>query len=171
MEPILIEDVRKFEDNRGFFYESYKQSMINESFVQDNHSLSKKNTIRGLHYQWDKPMGKLVRVAQGEIMDVVTDVRKDSGNFGKSYYYQLSDKNLKQLFVPPGFAHGFICRSETAIVLYKCTSEYNKFGESGINPFDEDLNIDWGIKLEESVISQKDLESKSFSEYILKPKF
>lgn len=177
MEPILITDIRKFEDNRGAFYESFKSSVfrerynVGEQFVQDNHSISSKNTIRGLHYQWDCPMGKLVRVAQGSIIDVLVDIRKVSKTFGDVSYYELSDKNLHQVYVPPGFAHGFSCVSDSAVVMYKCTAEYNPNGESGINPFDKELNINWGISSRDAIISEKDLLSKSFREYSREPRF
>jgi len=176
-EPILIEGLRIFEDNRGCFFESYKQSVFQETygiskeFVQDNHSYSVKNTIRGLHYQWDGPMGKLVRAASGTVKDVIVDIRKESNNYGKSYSYILSADNNNQLYVPPGFAHGFVCLSEEAVVLYKCTEEYNNLGESGINPFDKDLRIDWGIKREKAVISEKDASAQTFLEYSQLPRF
>ena len=177
MEPILITDIRKFEDNRGAFYESFKSSFfrerynVGEQFVQDNHSISSKNTIRGLHYQWDCPMGKLVRVASGAIVDVIVDIRKNSPAFGEVSYYELNDGNLHQLYVPPGFAHGFVCQSSDAVVMYKCTAEYNSKGESGINPFDKELNISWGISADDAIISEKDLLSKSFREYSREPRF
>lgn len=177
MEPILIKGIKKFEDTRGVFYESYKKSFlkenfgIEEDFVQDNHSVSCKGTIRGMHYQWDKPMGKLVRVPVGSITDIIVDIRNESQTVGQVYTFELNDKNLNQLYVPPGFAHGFVCRSDTAIVMYKCTSEYNKDGESGINPFDKKLDIDWGIDYKEAVVSEKDIFSKNFEEYLKEPKF
>ena len=177
IEPVLIDNLRIFKDNRGCFFESYKQSLfqevygISEKFVQDNHSYSTKNTIRGLHYQWDKPMGKLVRAASGTIKDVIVDIRKESKNYGKSYSYILSSENSKQLYVPPGFAHGFVCISEEAIVLYKCTEEYNNLGESGINPFDKDLKIDWGIERKKAIVSDKDAVAQTFLEYSQLPRF
>ena len=177
MKPILIDKIVSFRDKRGLFYESFKASTIKgtygieEIFVQDNHSVSCKNTIRGMHYQWNNPMGKLVRVAVGAITDVVVDIRKDSDSFGNVYRYELDEENLHQLYVPPGYAHGFICRSDTAVVMYKCTAEYNKHGESGINPFDPFLNIDWGIDYNEAVVSQKDLYSKNLVDYLKEPKF
>lgn len=176
-EPLLITGIKTFEDNRGVFFESYKESIFRdkynllESFVQDNHSVSCKNTIRGMHYQWDKPMGKLIRVAKGKITDVIVDIRKNSKDFGRIYYYELDDQNNFQLYVPPGFGHGFICRSEEAIVIYKCTAEYNKEGESGINPFDKDLKINWGISYNEAVISQKDANSITLQDYKKEAKF
>jgi dTDP-4-dehydrorhamnose 3,5-epimerase len=176
IEPILI-NIKKYSDSRGFFYESYKKSYLQEkikldiNFVQDNHSVSYKNVIRGLHYQWDEPMIKLVRVSYGSILDVLVDIRKNSNSFGKIHYYELNSENNDQLFVPAGFAHGFVCLSEYAHVQYKCSVEYNKNGESGINPFDKDLNIDWKINLADAIVSDKDINSKSFKEYCLEPKF
>ena len=177
MNPILIDNIKKFEDERGLFYESYKESHlrenfgITEKFVQDNFSISDKNTIRGLHYQWDKPMGKLVRVPVGSIIDVVVDIRSDSNTFGKVSYFELNEGNLSQLYVPPGFAHGFVCISENCIVTYKCTSEYNKQGESGISPFDKSLNVKWGIGYNDAIMSEKDKKAKSFKEYAREAKF
>jgi dTDP-4-dehydrorhamnose 3,5-epimerase len=175
MEPILI-DTKYFIDDRGIFYESYKKSSmilhnICKDFVQDNHSTSKKNTIRGLHYQWDKPMDKLVRVSFGVIMDVVVDIRINSKNYGKVYYYELSEQNLKQLYIPSGFAHGFVALSDIAHVQYKCTNEYNSSGESGIDPLDKDLNINWNIDINRAIISNKDLNAISFKKYSLNAKF
>ena len=170
-EHFLIDSQKVFEDSRGAFFESYKKSYFldkfkfSNNFVQDNHSISKKGVVRGLHYQWAPPMGKLVRVVKGEILDVIVDIRKDSENFGKSYSFILSEQNKHQLYVPPGFAHGFVSNTEESVVLYKCTAEYNSSGESGINPLDETLNIDWGINKDKMIISAKDLSSKTFEEY------
>lgn len=177
MAPQLIEGIQLFEDHRGQFYESYKESLlkekfsIKETFLQDNHSISVRNTIRGLHYQWDKPMGKLVRVCYGSIIDVSVDIRVGSKTFGNVYYFNLNEQNLNQVYVPPGYAHGFVCLSDIAHVLYKCTSEYNKEAESGINPFDESLKIDWKIDLDTAIVSKKDIEFKSFEEYKNEAKF
>lgn len=176
-EPILIKNIKKFIDQRGSFSETYKKSFLlenynlNVDFVQDNHSISSKNTVRGLHYQWDKPMDKLIRVPIGKIIDVVVNIKKDSPNFGKVYYFELSEENNYQLFVPSNFAHGFVCISEVAHVMYKCSSEYNKNAESGINPFDKDLNIDWKCDKDNYVVSDKDKNSKCLKDYILDPKF
>lgn len=170
-EPLLITQERSFSDARGVFFESYKKSSFaerygfEELFVQENHSISHKNVIRGLHYQWDPPMGKLVRVVKGEILDVIVDIRKSSSNFGKTYSFILSELNKSQLYVPPGFAHGFAAYGEENIVLYKCTAEYNSSGESGINPMDKTLNIDWGILENEIIISDKDSAAKTLEEY------
>lgn len=171
MQPFLI-TVKKHQDLRGDFYESYKKSsLLDYNFVQDNHAVSKKNVIRGLHYQWDDPMDKLVRCSYGKIMDVIVDIRKESQTFGKIYYFELSEENMNQLFVPAGFAHGYVALSDNTHVQYKCTVEYNKHGESGINPLDKTLNINWGIDLQNAIISDKDKQSKSFEEYLLNPKF
>ena len=170
-EPFLVKQDKVFEDSRGHFFEAYKNSdflkkyNFEEIFVQENHSVSHKNVIRGLHYQWDPPMGKLVRVVKGEVLDAIVDIRKDSENFGKSYSFILSEQNRHQLYVPPGFAHGFVSKTEESIVLYKCTAEYNSSGESGINPLDRALNIDWGINKDKMIISAKDSSSKTFEEY------
>ena len=164
--------LKKYNDNRGYFqetYNSYIESEIGCSFVQDNESFSKKGVIRGLHYQWDMPMGKLIRCPYGKIIDVIVDIRKDSKKLGEVYYFELSGEKHNALWVPPGFAHGFEVLSDCALVSYKCTNYYNKFGESGINPFDLTLKVNWLDK--NAVISEKDLMSKSFEEYILDPKF
>ena len=176
MKPILIENIRKFKDSRGSFYESYKKSDLSSlgidvDFVQDNQSTSRKNVIRGLHYQWDKPMGKLVRVSKGEILDAVVDIRATSPNFGQVYLFFLSEDNLNQLWVPPGFAHGFSVLSHEATVHYKCSSEYNKNGESGINPLDDTLKINWMVDYKNIIISDKDELSQSFLFYTDNPKF
>jgi dTDP-4-dehydrorhamnose 3,5-epimerase len=171
MQPFII-TIKKYQDLRGDFYESYKQTSLSDFlFVQDNHSVSKKNVIRGMHYQWDRPMDKLVRCSYGKIMDVIVDIRKESETFGKVYYYELSEENMNQLFVPAGFAHGFVALSDIAHVQYKCTAEYNKNGEAGINPLDKTLNINWGIDINEAIISDKDRNSISFLDYKLDPKF
>lgn len=171
MEPYLI-NIKKYTDKRGDFYESYKSSSLPHLFfVQDNHSVSKKNVIRGMHYQWDKPMDKLVRCSSGTVMDVIIDIRHKSKDYGKIYYYELSEQNMNQLFIPAGFAHGFIALSDIAHVQYKCTAEYNKDAEAGINPLDKQLNINWGIDIKNAILSEKDLKSISFSDYKAQPKF
>lgn len=156
VEPIV------FGDERGYFFESYsktkfEKSGINIEFVQDNQSFSKKGTLRGLHYQ-NPPFAqsKLIRVLEGEIMDVVLDLRRYSSTYGKSFSILLSAENKKQLFVPKGFAHGFSVISDTASVMYKCDEFYNKESEGGIKFDDPSLNIDWGIDLKKVIISEKD---------------
>lgn len=158
---VLISPV-VFEDERGYFFESYNKSKlkdlgINIDFVQDNQSFSKKGTLRGLHYQ-NPPFAqtKLVRVLQGEIIDVAVDLRKDSSTYGKYFAILLSAENRKQLLVPQGFAHGFSVISETAVVLYKCDQYYDKVSEGGFRFDDFSLNIDWGMDLKEAIVSDKD---------------
>lgn len=171
MNHFVIKNQTTFEDQRGTFFESYKKSTFldkfnfDKIFVQENHSISKLNVVRGLHYQWDPPMGKLVRVVKGKILDVIVDIREKSEHFGKVYSFTLSEENKNQLYVPPGYAHGFVSQTEESVVLYKCTAEYNSNGESGINPLDKILNIDWGIQESEMIISNKDLQSKTFEDY------
>lgn len=149
-------------DERGFFFEAYNKTKfanlgINIEFVQDNQSYSKKGTLRGLHYQ-NPPFAqtKLIRVIEGEIIDVAVDLRRESSTYGKTFSILLSAENKKQLLVPQGFAHGFSVLSETASVIYKCDEFYNKDAEGGIRYDDPSLNIDWGINLEEAIVSEKD---------------
>lgn len=158
-----------FEDERGYFMETYNSNKlsdlgINISFVQDNQSFSQKGTLRGLHYQ-NSPYAqtKLVRVLEGEIIDVAVDLRKDSETYGKHFVIKLTADNKKQLLIPQGFAHGFSVLSETAVVMYKCDQYYNKESEGGIRFDDPTLNIDWGIDLKEAIVSQKDLILPEFN--------
>ncbi|MEG2100307.1 MAG: dTDP-4-dehydrorhamnose 3,5-epimerase [Flavobacterium sp.] len=167
LEKTLIKDLviispKVLEDARGYFFEAYSEKKfsdlgINIDFVQDNQSFSKKGTLRGLHYQ-NPPFAqtKLVRVLEGEILDVAVDLRKDSDTYGKYFGICLSAENKKQLLVPQGFAHGFSVLSETAVVLYKCDQYYNKESEGGIRFNDPSLNIDWEMNLEEAIVSEKD---------------
>ncbi|MEY2922625.1 MAG: dTDP-4-dehydrorhamnose 3,5-epimerase [Bacteroidota bacterium] len=152
-----------FEDTRGYFFEAYNQNTLADlsvsiNFVQDNQSFSKRGTLRGLHYQ-NPPFAqtKLIRVLQGEIMDVCVDIRKQSPTYGQHFAITLSDENKKQLLIPHGFAHGFSVISETAVVLYKCDQFYNKESEGGIRFDDPSLNIDWGMDLKDAIVSDKDL--------------
>ena len=163
-----------YSDKRGVFFESFGKNMsdaLNQTFTQDNHSYSHKNVIRGLHYQWDSPMGKLVRVAKGVIIDYFVDIRKDSPTYGQYDSILLSDENRVAIWVPPGLAHGFEVLADDAIVLYKCTAYYNKDGESGINPFDKEINIPWQTPKEKMIVSDRDLKSQTFAEYSMDPKF
>lgn len=157
-----------FEDARGYFFEGYNKNKfsalgIDIDFVQDNQSFSQRGTLRGLHYQ-NPPFAqtKLVRVLQGEIMDVTVDLRKDSPTYGQHFGIKLTSENKKQLLVPQGFAHGFSVLSETAVVLYKCDQFYNKASEGGIRFDDPTLNIDWGMDLREAIVSEKDLVLPDF---------
>jgi len=161
---------RIFEDNRGYFFESYNQKKfqdhnLNYTFVQDNESLSSYGTIRGLHYQLaPHAQTKLLRVISGKILDVVVDIRKNSPTFGQWESTELSEDNKLQFLVPKGFAHGFSVLSEKAIVFYKCDSLYNPESERGINFRDPSLNIDWKIKPEKANVSPKDKILPEFAE-------
>lgn len=164
----LIECIpTKFEDERGLFYESYNQKLFaangfTEDFVQDNYSWSKKGVVRGLHFQYSpNAQGKLVRCMTGKVMDVVVDIRRDSPTFGQHEKFVLDSAIGNMLYVPAGFAHGFVALEET-IFVYKCTDYWNKASESGIIYNDPQLNIDWGI--ENPIVSAKDLILPTFAE-------
>lgn len=144
-----------FKDERGFFFESFNQKHFVNEFVQDNHSCSEQNVLRGLHYQVVKPQGKLVRAVVGAILDVAVDIRKSSPTFGKHVAVVLSDHNFKQLWIPPGFAHGFVTLTRQAEVLYKTTEYWYKEHDRSIRWNDPDLNIDWRV-LDPPTISEKD---------------
>jgi dTDP-4-dehydrorhamnose 3,5-epimerase len=163
IQDLVVINPTVFEDVRGYFFEAYNQNTlaaqgVNISFVQDNQSFSKRGTLRGLHYQ-NPPFAqtKLVRVLQGEIIDVAVDIRKESPTYGQHFAIKLSAENKKQLLIPHGFAHGFSVISETAVVLYKCDQFYNKASEGGIRFDDPSLNIDWGMDLKDAIVSDKDL--------------
>ncbi|MCB8889541.1 dTDP-4-dehydrorhamnose 3,5-epimerase [Vreelandella malpeensis] len=156
-EKLAIPDVmllkpKKFEDERGFFMESFNQKVFEEAtgikrtFVQDNHSRSVKGVLRGLHYQEKKPQGKLVRVVSGEILDVAVDIRKESPTFGKWVSEILSSDNYRQLWIPEGFAHGFLVLSKIAEVVYKTTEYYSPSQERAIKWNDPGLSIDWRVE-------------------------
>jgi len=159
LDGVLIIEPKVHSDVRGYFYESYvKQKYaahgIHDEFVQDNHSMSKKSVLRGLHYQ-DKPeQAKLVRVTHGEVFDVAVDIRKESPTFGKWVGARLSEKNHLQMYIPVGFAHGFCVLSDTAEFLYKCSEYYAPSGERAILWNDPDVGIDWPIK--NPILSEKD---------------
>ena len=172
LEGLIIVEPDIFEDNRGYFFEAYNQQLfqqngITRQFVQDNQSKSSHGVIRGLHYQLNPfAQSKLIRVLDGEILDVAVDIRKNSPTYGQHYSINLSSDNKKQLFLPAGFAHGFSVLSATAIVLYKCDAFYNKQSEAGIRYDDNELGIDWGIENGKEIISDKDLKLPSFKEAI-----
>ena len=173
---VIVITPRIFEDDRGYFCETYnvenlKELGFDEHMVQDNQSKSQKNVIRGMHYQWNGPMGKLVRVIKGAVKDIIVDIRKYSSTYGESESFLLTEDNNKQLWVPPGFAHGILSLEDNTIVSYKCSSVYNAEGESGLNPFDSFLNIDWGIDQATAIVSDKDKIAKGFLDYDISPKF
>ena len=148
-------------DDRGWFFESFRASWFEGiDFVQDNHSKSARNTLRGLHYQLTQPQGKLVRATRGEIIDVAVDLRRGSDTFGQHVKATLSEENKQMFWVPPGFAHGFLVTSETAEVEYKCSGYYLPSDEHVLRWDDETLDIDWGIKT--PILSQRDSKGRSF---------
>ena len=166
---VLILEPRVFEDDRGFFLESFNEKVFLEktgiytSFVQDNHSRSCQNVLRGLHYQIQQSQGKLVRVVAGEILDVAVDLRSSSPFFGRSVSVRLSAANKHQLWIPPGFAHGFLVVSDVAEVLYKATDYYAPQYERSLLWNDPDLGIDWGLD-QEPIVSAKDKVGKLLRE-------
>jgi len=165
VEPLILED------SRGYFFESYNENIyrdnhIHVTFVQDNQSRSDYGVVRGLHYQ--RPpyaQSKLIRVLSGTIVDTVVDLRTGSPTFGETFSVSLSAENKKQLFIPKGFAHGFSVVSETAEVMYKCDTYYNKESESGILFNDPQLKIDWGISADKIQVSEKDRLLPLFNSY------
>ena len=165
---LFIVQPQVFEDARGCFFESYSQNAflkqgINVEFVQDNQSLSQKGVLRGLHFQ-NPPFaqGKLVRVIKGAVLDVVVDIRKKSLSYGKSFSCELNEENKTMLWIPPGFAHGFLTLKNDTIFSYKCTGLYNKASENAILWNDPDLKINWPIL--EPILSEKDTQAKKFKE-------
>jgi dTDP-4-dehydrorhamnose 3,5-epimerase len=167
----FILEPKVFEDGRGYFFESFNQDTFNNligeniTFIQDNESYSSKGVLRGLHYQTGKyAQAKLVRVIKGKVLDIAVDIRKDSPTFGEHVSLELSEENKLQLFIPRGFAHGFIVLSDTAIFSYKCDNFYNKESEGGIIYNDKDLNIDWVLSESEFIVSEKDILLKPLSQ-------
>ena len=168
LDGCLIIKPEVFKDKRGFFFETFQMKKyqlnanINESFVQDNFSSSKKNVLRGLHFQKKNPQGKLVRVSKGSVFDVAVDLRPNSKTFKNWYGLELSEDNKYQLWIPPSFAHGFVVTSDEADFEYKCTDYYDPDDEECIIWNDPDINIKWPIS--KPVLSSKDLDGKFFKE-------
>lgn len=167
---LLIIQPKVFEDERGYFYESYSKAVfdsngIKADFVQDNQSLSQKGVLRGLHFQ-NPPFaqGKLVRVIKGAILDVAVDIRKKSATYGKHLSIELNESNKTMLWIPPGFAHGFLTLEDNTIFSYKCTNVYNKASEDTILWNDPTLDINWAIS--DPVLSEKDTKGKLFKDFI-----
>ena len=166
---VLIIEPRVFGDARGFFYESFNQKAFNGAtglslnFVQDNHSRSAKGVLRGLHYQIQQPQGKLVRVVRGAVFDVAVDIRKSSATFGKWVGLELSEDNRKQIWIPAGFAHGFVVTSESAEFLYKTTDYYAPEHERCIAWNDQDIAIEWPLTTPPS-LSAKDQQGLALRE-------
>jgi dTDP-4-dehydrorhamnose 3,5-epimerase len=161
IKDLLIINPSVYNDERGYFYETYNQRFLRDkgiytNFVQDNQSYSTKNVLRGLHFQTIAPQAKLVRCVVGEVYDVVVDLRKSSETYKQWYGIKLSDENKKMMFVPKGFAHGFLTLSDYAIFQYKCDELYMPTADAGVNFKDEELNIDWLVDINELIISEKD---------------
>ena len=168
LDGVVLFEPRVFDDNRGFFLETfsserYIEAGLTRPFVQDNHSFSSRGTVRGMHYQLTQPQGKLVFCITGEIFDVAIDIRRGSPTFGKWVGAILSRENHRQLFIPEGFAHGFCVLSETADVMYKCTDLYKPGDDYGIAWDDPEINIEWPIKPEEAILSDKDLKNPTLA--------
>ena len=170
IQDLVIINPTVFPDDRGYFFEAYIQAKFHENgitynFIQDNQSFSKRGVIRGLHLQINPfAQAKLVRVLEGEILDVAVDLRKNSPTYGQHFSVVLSAENKKQLMVPHGFAHGFSVLSQTASVMYKVDQLYHKDSERGIRFDDSTLNIDWQIDPSEVIVSEKDLILPGFDE-------
>jgi len=162
IEGVSVIEPKVFGDSRGYFmetynYEEFKENGLDMLFVQDNQSKSKKGVLRGLHYQKKYPQGKLIRVIKGEVFDVAVDIRKNSETYGKWHGEVLSEENKKMLYIPEGFAHGFLVLSEEAEFTYKCTEFYHPEEECGIAWNDEFIGIDWPLNnIEKVILSEKD---------------
>ncbi|HIX68911.1 MAG TPA: dTDP-4-dehydrorhamnose 3,5-epimerase [Candidatus Anaerostipes excrementavium] len=170
IEGLYVIEPTVFKDERGYFVETYNQNDMKEAgldmvFVQDNQSMSVRGVLRGLHFQKQYPQGKLVRVVRGKVFDVAVDLRKDSKTYGKWFGVELSAENMKQFYIPEGFAHGFLVLSDVAEFCYKCTDFYHPGDEGGLLWNDEEIGVEW--PLEEGVdliISEKDQKWKGLSE-------
>ena len=168
IDGLLVIEPKVYVDDRGSFFESYNRNEyqingVDVQFVQDNISVSVKGTVRGLHYQvGEKAQGKLCQVLKGKVLDVAVDIRFDSPTFGKYFSLEISENDKLQLWIPPGFAHGFSVLSDDVIFSYKCTNYYSKSDERAILYNDLDLNIDWKVK--QPIVSEKDLKAKLFKE-------
>ena len=168
----FIIEPKVFLDERGAFFESFQKENLEQAlgstinFVQDNQSISKHGVLRGLHFQeGEHAQAKLIQVVQGEVLDVIVDMRKDSATFGQHLSFVLSDSNRKSIFIPKGMAHGFLARSEEVIFSYKCDAYYNQASERGIVYNDQTLDIDWDYPIENIILSQKDTELPTFKEW------
>lgn len=170
LKGLFVLKPKVFEDERGYFFESYNQNLfkqagLNLDFVQDNQSLSQKGVLRGLHFQ-NPPhaQGKLVRVITGSVLDVAVDIRKNSKTYGKWYGLELTEKNKWMMYIPPGFAHGFLTLEDNTIFSYKCTNFYNKDSEDCLLWNDKDININWNF--DKPLLSAKDIGGKAFKDFI-----
>jgi len=171
IDGLIVVEPKIYGDGRGYFmetyhFEEYKIGGISASFVQDNQSLSKKGVLRGLHFQTLKPQGKLVRVLEGEVYDVAVDIRENSATYKQWYGIRLSGENRKQLYIPEGFAHGFLVLSEQAVFSYKCTDFYDPANESGLLWNDPVIGIAWPLdEVDNILLSSKDENWKGIAEW------
>ena len=171
IEGVFIIEPRVFGDARGYFFESYSKRVFEEivgpiDFVQDNESMSKKGVMRGLHFQ--RPpyaQNKLVRCVKGRVLDVAVDIRKGSPTYGMHVAVELNDENHRQLFIPRGFAHGFVVLSDMAVFQYKCDNFYHPAAEGGISVLDDSLGIDWQIPTDSAILSEKDTKNPLFKDF------
>ena len=171
IEGVYVIEPKVFGDARGYFFESFSEREFKEKvgdihFVQDNESMSKFGVIRGLHFQ--RPpysQSKLVRCVKGEVIDVAVDIRKGSPTYGQHVAVRLTEENHRQFFIPQGFAHGFAVLSESAVFQYKCDNFYHPEADGGISIMDESLGIDWGLKMEEALLSEKDTKHPKLAEF------
>ncbi len=173
LEGCFIIEPKVLNDERGYFFESFHQKKFHEltgvktQFVQDNQSLSQRGVLRGLHFQTGEfTQSKLVKVIKGSVLDVAVDLRKDSSTFGKHFSILLSEKNKLQLFIPRGFAHGFVVLENDTIFSYKCDNYYNKSAEGGVMYNDPDLDIDWMLEEDEIILSEKDKRLSYFKDFL-----
>ncbi|MDY0296514.1 MAG: dTDP-4-dehydrorhamnose 3,5-epimerase [Acidobacteriota bacterium] len=167
---VLVPDI--FQDDRGFFMETWRRDQFLEigldlDFVQDNHSRSSRGVVRGLHFQWEPPMGKLMRVTRGSAFLVAVDIRRGSPTLGQWVGIEASEENRRQVWAPAGFARGFCVLSESADIQYKCTGVYNKQGESGILWNDPAIGVEWPVK--DPVISDKDRAARTLEQWLQSP--
>jgi len=169
---VLVPDI--FQDSRGFFMETYREDKFRElglpdHFVQDNHSRSVRGVVRGLHFQWEPPMGKLMRVTQGSAFLVAVDIRKGSPTLGKWVGVEASAENRRQVWAPAGFARGFCVVSDVAEIQYKCTGLYNNKGESGILWNDSEIGIEWPMPIPVAELSEKDRKAQTLAQWLARP--
>lgn len=169
IEGLVIIEPKVFDDDRGYFYESFKKNIFKENgilddFVQDNQSLSQKGVLRGLHFQCTPyAQAKLIRVIKGSVLDVAVDLRKNSVTYGQHFSIELSEQNKKMFYIPSNFAHGFLTLEDDTIFTYKCSNYYDKQSEGSILYNDKDLAIDWGVS--NPILSEKDKDAQLFNQF------
>lgn len=176
LKDIIVISYDVFYDDRGKFVETFHEDYFSNYGIdikvsQENESVSAKNVIRGMHFQWDEPQGKLLRVLEGSIILVEVDIRPESPTLGKHCVIPLDSSKPKMVWIPPGFANGFLSLEDNTRVLYKCTAKYNPNAESSINPYDKTINIDWVNYLNKSkpIMSKKDVEAQSLNDWLNNP--